>query len=230
MGTNFLCLECGETRELFIGQILTRPKCNGCLAPLHRGVAAGRVASFAPSSSGFGLWWLGLVGLIIVWAMVDRSPSSPKPDDSGAYEYAAPAEPTEVPSFDEPAIPVATGELHFSGYGERVAPLTVRTRMGSNFFVKLVDRTTNRVALTFYITGGDRLELLVPLGDYDLKYATGDVWYGTEYLFGPDTRYAAADSVFSFTMDDAGYNGYTVELYRQVNGNLETKPISPSEF
>ena len=74
------------------------------------------------------------------------------------------------------------------------------------------------------------LEVNLPVGSYTIKYASGQDWYGPEYLFGKDTSYSKADQVFSFQFDGYQYNGYTVELIKQVNGNLQTNSIGQDQF
>ncbi len=84
--------------------------------------------------------------------------------------------------------------------------------------------------MSFYVRGGQEFETKAPLGIYELRYASGETWYGTQHLFGPDTIYSKADSTFNFTATGTGYNGYTVELILQTSGNLRTSRMSPGEF
>ena len=58
----------------------------------------------------------------------------------------------------------------------------------------------------------------------------GTTWYGTKYLFGPGTSVAKADKTFDFRIDGEKVHGYTVELIKQENGNLNTKDISLEDF
>ena len=89
---------------------------------------------------------------------------------------------------------------------------------------------TDRETLTIYIRGGDTVEVDVPLGSYEIRYAAGDTWYGEDELFGPETSYNKADDLFTFS--DTGYqiSGYTITLYQVVNGNLETIPLDKDRF
>jgi hypothetical protein len=70
----------------------------------------------------------------------------------------------------------------------------------------------------------------MPLGSYEMRYAAGEVWYGEDALFGPSTAYSRADAAFDFVRGATQYEGYTVELTLQYNGNLRVQDISPSEF
>ena len=78
--------------------------------------------------------------------------------------------------------------------------------------------------------GTSSLNIKVPTGLYEIKYATGHKWYGENYLFGPETNYSKADSVFNFTYDDYQYSGYTVELIMQQNGNLRTSGLNANQW
>ena len=85
-------------------------------------------------------------------------------------------------------------------------------------------------ALRVFLRSGKSFETDVPLGKYEVYYATGDAWYGEEELFGPDTQYYKCDEIFDFTMDDEGYNGWTLTLTAVYNGNLDTDPIDAEDF
>lgn len=59
---------------------------------------------------------------------------------------------------------------------------------------------------------------------------TGDVWYGPEYLFGEDTRRYQCEGTFRFYDDGEYYQGWTLELYLQDNGNMDSDPIDASDW
>jgi hypothetical protein len=65
-----------------------------------------------------------------------------------------------------------------------VAPLTLRTESGSNYFVKIEDAISGRPIRSFYVYGGSTLQAQVPAGSFVLKYATGGDWCGDRELFG----------------------------------------------
>ncbi|MCW5768985.1 MAG: hypothetical protein KIT19_09895, partial [Phycisphaeraceae bacterium] len=123
-----------------------------------------------------------------------------------------------------------TGVLYRMAGVVGVAPLEVKTRAGSNYFVKVVDWTTKATVLTAFIRGGEHFETLLPLGSYEIRYASGQAWYGDVIDFGETSTYARCDEKFDFTKSLQGYSGFIVELILQQRGNLETVPISPSDF
>lgn len=112
------------------------------------------------------------------------------------------------------------------------APFEIVTSPGADYFLKLVEAGTGQDALTIYVRGGERLEVTAPLGSYRMRYAAGETWRGETHLFGPGdlTSYNGSESVFTFEVSGGYVNGYTVELIRQVGGNMDTRRISPSQF
>ena len=84
--------------------------------------------------------------------------------------------------------------------------------------------------LRVFIRSGKTFETDVPLGEYEVFYATGDAWYGEDELFGPDTQYYKCDGTFDFTEDSEGYNGWTLTLTAVYNGNLDTDSIPAAVF
>ncbi len=114
---------------------------------------------------------------------------------------------------------------------EAIAPLKITTRdSGNHYFVKVVDWYTRMKVCTVFIRSGQSVSLDVPLGSYKLMYATGEKWYGTKFLFGPQTAYSVADKKFDFEMRNGHVSGYTVELILQPNGNLKTNKIAAEDF
>ena len=90
--------------------------------------------------------------------------------------------------------------------GPFVAPLTISTSPGGYYYIKLVPIGSKSPAVILYLHGGRSHRTLVPLGTYELKYATGSTWYGSTDYFGPATVYSRADSSFHFTQTAAGYS------------------------
>ncbi len=160
-----------------------------------------------------------------------------------AYPFTGLAEGSQLLAFklggrvstkETPSAPIAqalpaTGVYRGSNVQTaNTGPLTIRTRAGSgNFYVKLVGRYSGSERLVIFVHDGATVhDINVPAGTYELRYASGTTWYGEEDLFGPDTSYSKAESDFSFGDGD----GYTVELYKQVGGNLQTSPINKNNF
>jgi len=112
-----------------------------------------------------------------------------------------------------------------------LTPLKIATGSGSpNYFVMLVTRTTDAPALFLFIRSGEVLSVEVPVGEYELRYAAGETWYGEQYLFGPDTAYRRADAELNFEREGNKVAGYSIELIKQLAGNLKEININRSEF
>lgn len=134
-----------------------------------------------------------------------------------------------VKSFNAPPVSITHGVVE-KNYRGGVAPLAIKTSAGINYFIKVVNANTQQTALTAYIIGGKPLEIQVPLGAYEIRYASGNTWYGSQYLFGPETRYSKADKIFNFQLNGNRYSGYTIELISRINGNLGTSSINSNAF
>lgn len=107
------------------------------------------------------------------------------------------------------------------------SPLEIKTSYSNeHYFIKMINALNGNTVAKLFIRSGDKIELNIPSGSYEIKYATGEQWYGETDLFGPNTSYSQAGQTFDFS---SGY-GYTIELIMQVNGNLHTKSIDANSF
>jgi hypothetical protein len=181
---------------------------------------------------------VGLIGLAAVsgldWST--GSPGSKKitgpmtPTSHGKNSSAAPDSACEAQALRQGVYRL------YGGYKDigRPARLTIRTPSGSNYFVKLESVLDHSRVISFLVLGGRTLEAHVPLGTFTLKYASGSTWCGEGDLFGRDTMVFKANDTFTFEVSPApdGYSirGWTIELIPQRLGNLQTIPISRSEF
>jgi hypothetical protein len=119
---------------------------------------------------------------------------------------------------------------------ECIAPFEIRASPDSHCLVMLVDNDggPKKLIMTIFVHSGMTVNVKAPLGNYDFCYASGDTWYGYEHLFGPETRGSKADEVFDFRRTEYPIpggtryevTGHTVTLYKVINGNLSTSPIS----
>ena len=118
--------------------------------------------------------------------------------------------------------------------GEREAPFEIRTRGTSHYLVKLQSQYSSNQAMTIFVQSGRTIDITVPLGRYELRFASGDKWYGYDKLFGPETAYSKGEGVMNFTKQSTteGYRvlGHTVTLYAVAGGNYKTSRIDASNF
>lgn len=176
--------------------------------------------------------------LIVAVALLANTSGSAGP--KMAYKHVPPTEEVAavapiVPAFNEPLAPLpVTGKIRAlwkTNSRTVLAPLKVVTASGSlNYYVKIVDWETHAPKLVFFVRSGETAAVRVPIGVYELRFAAGEKWYGEEYLFGPETAYRKADERFEFRAEDEKVSGFTVELIKQINGNLKETVIRPTDF
>lgn len=149
------------------------------------------------------------------------------------YEYTN-SEYTNIDS--DISNPLTPEPLPYTGYSNQdplsnaSSPLQIHTSHGSNYWIKITDAYSSNEIISYFIRGGDTLNVELPTGAYKIKYASGDTWYGEDSLFGTETQYAEANETFNFTFNGYQYSGYTIELIPQTSGNLSTSIIDANDF
>ena len=108
----------------------------------------------------------------------------------------------------------------------RPVTLTIQTSGDQNYLVKLAKPYQKTAVLDVFVRGGNTEKVQVPVGRYEMRWATGKAWYGYDKLFGSETGYSKADKVFEF---EKGWSN-TVTLYTVSDGNLTTKGIDADDF
>lgn len=218
------CPRCGTTNRVPQYSVDRRPRCGNCHAELPEAIPVriARTLHRAPR-----LIWLAVVGACLgTWAI---------------WSYGTDASVSMTASKDAcTGRPLPRlGIYRWYTDADDVAPFTIRTAPGSNYFVKLVDLNGLPIR-SFFAYGSSTMTNKVPLGTYALKYATGQSWCNERDLFGPGllTITNQADRVFNFDRqvryDDEGVRTstteITVELIKQKGGNLPTHAIDRSQF
>ena len=134
-------------------------------------------------------------------------------------------------SFDS-LMPKTITNGHIVEYpsDEMLAPLGIYADSSSNFYIRLRSLDNSSNDMGFLVKRGDMAEVSVPLGEYEIYYATGESWYGPDYLFGEETRRYQCEGTFDFYDDGEYYQGWTLELYLQDNGNMDSDPIDASQW
>ena len=133
------------------------------------------------------------------------------------------------PSYPEQPLPLS-GSVQVYTMAERIAPFEIKAARGNNYLLKLVVAGTDTPVLTVFVRSGTTVEIEVPLGTYEVRYAAGQTWYGYEHFFGENTAYTKADKSFTFEVVGNEINGFTITLYKVAHGNLTTSSISANEF
>lgn len=195
--------------------------------------------------------WVCLVGgaLVILWNMYEdklkkanattsatrQSPSENPFESIHPRAAITPAnsqrrnEDFRKPALASVAMP-ASGSVQLLTGRDTVAPLVIHPSGDANYLVKLVDLRSKRDVMTVFVQAGIRADVKVPLGTYEVRYASGKTWYGYEHLFGPETSYSKAEESFDFRVTGDRVSGFTVTLYKVKEGNLHTSSIRPQDF
>ena len=189
------------------------------------------------------------IGLLGLWAFLSELARERETDDfffasppPRSTSIPAPARPRDVaapvpePVGCEPGIPPGTlpdnGAVWRSEDSIALAPLEIQVRGSDQHLVKLEQNGT--MTAMMLVRANSNAEMLMPLGTYTLKYATGngDFWCGetARFPFGRQTTFHRADDTFSFVKEADHYSGFVVELYLQSDGNLETARLPPQEW
>jgi hypothetical protein len=179
----------------------------------------------------------------VIAPAIPAYPEQRSPEDGSVFSYSAfgdpSAEPVRIPSSQQEsevstyAFPSKPSDPYAGIASETkpgIAPFTVNTPSGENYFIKMIDVATNKPVLGFYVSGGTSVTVKVPVGTYLVHCAFGKKWYGIGHLFGRSTGYSKLDDTFDFSENNRGISTETVTLYPVVNGNLKTATIDASEF
>lgn len=226
------CSGCGTTNRIPRQSGRGRPICGACRIPLLP-------QEYVPPAEPFSIRlnrfvrrhysWTILFVIVGIGVWQTNRPSSPshyQPPTS--TKYSPPVPPT---TFSEPTLPLPTnGALQVFTTRQAIAPFEIKSSYGGHYLVKLVDSYSKTPVITVFVHGGLTANVDVPLGTYEVRYASGDTWYGYEHLFGPDTAYSKADQMFYFRDDGSQVSGYTITLYKVRNGNLQTSKIRKNQF
>lgn len=204
-------------------------------------------------------WYHGLIGaglIFVFWLGFGALNANPPSGMSGAatpapvaydprpWESAPSVRPVALVTmprshllvFSEPerALP-AQGALELSEttstYQGLRATLMITTRPSEgNYVMKIQDWNTGAFIGEFFINQGDTFSVDLPLGSYKLKFATGNKWYGTKYLFGPSTRYSYAADEMVLSLVENRLKGIHLTLIPSLGGTLVTPPLKPEDW
>lgn len=123
-----------------------------------------------------------------------------------------------------------TGVLK-KNFSEATGNLKIKTKTeNKNYYIKLIDTQNHQETLSAFIRSGSTLSVRVPFGVYDLKYAAGHNWYGSEYLFGSLTSYGKLPTLIIFAEREKKSGALNIELIPNHYGKLTTEIISEFDF
>jgi hypothetical protein len=170
-----------------------------------------------------------------------------------AVSNIASAQTPVQPSSSVAAQTIKTGIIRRKGTAPPIAPLAIEADSGNNYVIKFLSREKNAEILMVYIGGGTKFDGKMPLGIYRIVGASGKEWYGEKNLFGRTTKYFELSrpdgdnsitgrmsgkvvvsllwpEEFEFYRDGNFIGGQSIKLQKVTNGNITSRPISPSDF
>lgn len=172
--------------------------------------------------------------------------TSPPPPSIGAdsARSATRAEPshpdTRSTNQTEPLDNRPTTVLQQTRRRNAIAPLSIKTEAGLNYLIKLVSVADAKDQIIIYVKGGDTYSTKVPLGDYNVRGASGYNWYGKQDYFGPNTKFfrlqnrkgdlAGKPVVARFSRRGNMIEGLTILLQTVLDGNMSQESISKDDF
>jgi hypothetical protein len=211
------CASCDTKNRVPAYSFKRRPRCGNCGAPLAESFRTRTIRRLYQDR--YPIIAVAGLALFLVW-----QPTIASIDLSNSVTSTTPA---PLPKDNCATRPQPHQGIYarYTQYPD-VAPLTLRTARGSNYFVKINEAASGRPVLSLYVHGGSSFEIQVPRGSFVVKYATGGRWCSESELFGETTQTNKADRVFEFDDD----HEYTIELIAQRNGNLPTRRISQEAF
>lgn len=127
-----------------------------------------------------------------------------------------------LPVFQKPevALPL-NGEVRAYTPFERLATLRITAKPGSNYLVKLSERSSGKTVLTAFMMGGTAKNIPVPIGKFTVEYCRGEIWYGYEYLFGPDTIYEEASDGVTTVFNGGDIRGDAITIPAETTRVIE---------
>jgi hypothetical protein len=179
-----------------------------------------------------GLWIAATVNGDPSWWRWGRQPGlpvhSPEAPGSVAGPVATPKEPSR-PSVPRQPLPVSGSVRRYTD-DEPVAPFQVKADEGSHYLLKLVDVRDGSRVLVVFVRSGTMVEIKVPVGAFEARYASGETWYGYDYLFGPDTVYSKVEETLDFQVTGDRARGYEMTLHKVPSPTLGTRAIEARGF
>ena len=85
--------------------------------------------------------------------------------------------------------------------------------------------------LAFFVKAGRTVKKKIPVGVYKFYYASGEVFFGKEELFGDTTNCSSAEELLQLYTDENGYFiQYTIELCQPSDIYFATEDVSREDF
>lgn len=113
--------------------------------------------------------------------------------------------------------------LDGSEYG--YARISVAASGNASAYIKVLN-PDDTLQVEFYVRASEEGYVDVPQGTYNVHFAQGKTWYGTEDRFGSKTVYGKDDGVELFSYGE----GVQYSPTYTTNGNLHLKKLNKNDF
>lgn len=183
-----------------------------------------------------------IIAIIFIFAVTkcsdDSSTTTSSNSSTSSYTQSDSSSTTTTPEVEkEPEIEYeevekpANGTLShtYDPYSANTSVLKIELpsyESDNYYYIKLINPTTGETVQSVFLHPGQSKEFPVPCGEFKLRYACGDKWYGYEHLFGPYGGYSGSNKLLDFTNE----YGQTITLYPVANGNMSTNDIDFDDF
>lgn len=91
-------------------------------------------------------------------------------------------------------------------------PLLIKTNADADYVLNLRDVENQKVVFAAYIRGGEFFKVLVPPGQFELLFASGNGWLGEAKLFGVNTHLFTLDQPLRFRATMSQKKGHLIDL------------------
>lgn len=119
---------------------------------------------------------------------------------------------------------IENGQIVQVPKGNRDSSITFTSSKNEDAYVFLKSTSGSEKDLAFYVKKGSTVTIPVPKAKYNIYTASGDTWFGKQYLFGPNTKCYKDKEITDFR----NYT-WTYEMNDDTNGSVSTI-INQSNF
>ena len=117
------------------------------------------------------------------------------------------------------------GQVYVDPSASKDSYIEVKAADTYSTYFYLKSQTDSKNDISFIVDKGEEATIYVPCDTYEIYEAHGDVWYGPDIVFGPNTQYTKSETTAKFTPDIY----WTLEL-NALGGNSKSDAINSDEF
>jgi len=134
-------------------------------------------------------------------------------------------------SVNQPGTaPLADPNNHSGTNNQKTPPFRIVNPVGSHKWLKLIRVSDEAEVLSVFIRSGDTVVVVVPMGTYRAKVASGQIWYGESTRFGPQTQYFRVSAPLDFNVEGGQLFGHELTLLGSRDGNRSATDLDAGDF